>query len=68
VRWENPFFTTTTTLAWGSRCRGVRRYRDNRDGLSDGEADGDKGITEVDWAMGSIYLKDPRADRTHLII
>ena len=29
---------------------------------------GDTGITEVDWAMGSIHLRDPRVDRAHLII
>ena len=28
----------------------------------------DTGMTEVDWATGSIYLRDPRADRAHLII
>ena len=47
---------------------GVRRYRDDGDGLSDGEAHGDKGITEVDWAMGSIYLAGPGVDRHYLIL
>ena len=46
----------------------ARRFRDNGDGQSDWGADGDKGITKVDWAMGSIYLRHPRADRAHLII
>jgi len=29
---------------------------------------GDTGMTEVDWAIGSIYLRDPRVDRHHLIL
>jgi len=52
----------------GKLTGGVRRYRDNGDRLSNGEVYGDKWIMEVDWEMGSIYLRDPRADRAHLII
>jgi len=62
VWWENQFFTTTATLAGGSRWGGVQPYRDDGDGQSDRQEHGDKEITEVDWAMGSIYLRDPRAD------
>jgi len=29
---------------------------------------GDSGVTEVDWAMGSIYAGDCRVDRCHLIL
>jgi len=29
---------------------------------------GDSGITEVDWATGSMYLRDPGEDRRHVIL
>jgi len=68
VWWENPFLTTTSTLAGGGRQGRVCRYRYEGDGLSDRNAHGDTGITDLDWAIGSVYLTDPRADRAHLII
>jgi len=53
-------------LAW--RWGGIQRYRDNRDGQSDGEAHRDNRIMEVDCSIGSLYLRDPRADGAYLII
>jgi hypothetical protein len=64
----NAFLTTTTILfGRGKPVGGIRRYRDNGDGLSD-RAYRVTEITEIDRATGSILLGDDGVNRHHLII
>ena len=65
---QYQFLTTTTTLfGRGKQAGGMRRYRDTGGGLTD-RAYGDTEMTEMDWAMGSIYLRDAGVDGHLLII
>jgi len=63
-QYRRNFHMGKLACGWGE----IQRYRDNRDGQSDGEAHRDNRIMEADCSIGSLYLRGPRADGAYLII